>query len=77
LTGDTLRRRLNNALEQEVIQREAFESFSEQQGERAEEWKKMVHDYEEDSKKKNPYELVVEGTCVFAVRTEEIDRAGV
>jgi hypothetical protein len=64
LTGDTLRRRLDNALEQEVIQREAFESFSEQQGERAEEWKKMVHDYEDDSTKKNPYELVVEGTCV-------------
>ncbi|KAJ7923563.1 hypothetical protein B0H13DRAFT_1864713 [Mycena leptocephala] len=68
--GDTLRRRLNNALEQEVIQREAFESFSEQQGERAEEWKKMVHDYEEDSKKKNPYELVVEGLTEQQVRLE-------
>lgn len=41
---------------------EALESFSEQQKDRVDKWKKMVHDYEEDSTKKNPYEAVVSGT---------------
>ncbi|KAJ7753859.1 hypothetical protein B0H16DRAFT_1316820, partial [Mycena metata] len=57
----TLRRRLDKAREQAIVQREAYEAFSEQQRDRVEEWKKMVHDYEDDPKCKNPYELVVKG----------------
>jgi hypothetical protein len=57
----TLRRRLDTALEQQMIQREALAVFSQQQQDQVEEWKKMVHDYEEDRTKKNPYEAVVVG----------------
>jgi hypothetical protein len=48
-----------------VVQQEAFVAFSEQQRDRVEAWKKMVLDYEEDSTKKNPYEIVVTGACCF------------
>ncbi|KAJ7713790.1 hypothetical protein B0H16DRAFT_1478367 [Mycena metata] len=57
----TLRRRLDKAREQSVVQREAYKAFSEQQTERVPAWKKMVHDYEDDPKKKDPYEMVVKG----------------
>jgi hypothetical protein len=40
---------------------EALASFSEQQQERVHVWKTMVHDYEDDPSKKNPYEAVVTG----------------
>ncbi|KAJ7842742.1 hypothetical protein B0H13DRAFT_1648725, partial [Mycena leptocephala] len=66
----TLRRRLDNALEQEIVLAEALESFSEQQKDRVDEWKKMVHDYEEDSTKKNPYEAVVSGLSEAQVRLQ-------
>jgi hypothetical protein len=59
--ADTLRRRLDNALEQQVIQREALKQFPEQQKDCVEVWKQMVHNYKEDPKKKNPYEAVVHG----------------
>ncbi|KAJ7808144.1 hypothetical protein B0H14DRAFT_3482660 [Mycena olivaceomarginata] len=68
--ADTLRRRLDNALEQQAIQREALEQFSEQQKDRVEVWKQMVHDYEEDPKKKNPYEAVVHGLTEMQVRLQ-------
>ncbi|KAJ7823928.1 hypothetical protein B0H13DRAFT_2375773 [Mycena leptocephala] len=58
---ETLRRRLDRALEQQIVQMEALASFSAQQQERADIWKTMVHDYEDDSSKKNPYEAVVTG----------------
>ncbi|KAF7345876.1 CxC2 domain-containing protein [Mycena venus] len=56
-----LRRRLDTALEQQSVQREALEAFSDQQKDRAESWRQMVHDYEADPKKKNPYEAVIVG----------------
>jgi hypothetical protein len=57
----TLRQRLDNAKEQEVIHQEALASFSEQQQECIGGWKAMVHEYEDDSTKKNPYETVITG----------------
>jgi hypothetical protein len=59
--ASTLRRRLDNAREQEVVQQEALDSFSDQQQDRVERWKAMVHEFEKDSSKKNPYEMVVVG----------------
>ncbi|KAK7061181.1 CxC2 domain-containing protein [Favolaschia claudopus] len=66
----TLRRRLDNALEQQVVQREALQSFSDQQQQRVEGWKKMVHDYEDDRTKKNPYEVVIKGLSESQVRLQ-------
>ncbi|KAJ7799241.1 hypothetical protein B0H14DRAFT_3092830 [Mycena olivaceomarginata] len=68
--AETLCRRLDNALEQEIVLTEALESFSEQQKDRVDKWKKMVHDYEEDSTKKNPYEAVVSGLSEHQVRLQ-------
>ncbi|KAJ7653714.1 hypothetical protein DFH06DRAFT_1270103 [Mycena polygramma] len=67
---DTLRRRLDIALEQEVVQRDALSAFSEQQQDRVEGWKKMVHDFEADSTKKNPYEAAVSGLTEQEVRLQ-------
>ncbi|KAJ7795526.1 hypothetical protein B0H14DRAFT_2391573 [Mycena olivaceomarginata] len=64
--GITVRRRLDNARDQEVVQREALDTFLDQQQDRVEQWKAMVHSFEEDSSKKNPYEMVV----VFVELTE-------
>ncbi|KAF7365532.1 CxC2 domain-containing protein [Mycena venus] len=66
----TLRRRLDTALEQQVVQEEALKTFSEQQQDRVEEWKRMVHDFEKDPKKKNPYEAVVMGLTEIEVRRQ-------
>jgi hypothetical protein len=63
-----LRKRLDNAREQEVVQQEALDSFSDQQQDRVERWKAMVHDFEKDSSKKNPYEMVVVGTSKVYIR---------
>ncbi|KAJ7352108.1 hypothetical protein DFH08DRAFT_956919 [Mycena albidolilacea] len=68
--GDTLRRRLDNAREQEIVHTEALDSFSQQQQERVESWKKMVHDYEDDRSKKNPYEVVFVGLTEAQVRLQ-------
>ncbi|KAJ7017384.1 hypothetical protein C8F04DRAFT_1200656 [Mycena alexandri] len=68
--ASTLRRRLDKAREQRVVQREAYEAFSQQQTERVPVWKKMVHDYEDDPKKKNPYEMVVKGLTEHEVRRQ-------
>jgi hypothetical protein len=59
--AETLRRRLDSALEQEVIHHEAFEVFCQQQQDRIPMWKQMVHEYEDDPTKKNPYETEVNG----------------
>ncbi|KAJ7720993.1 hypothetical protein B0H16DRAFT_1666372 [Mycena metata] len=66
----SVRRLLDNAWEQRVIQREAFEAFSEQQQERVPGWKKMVEEFEDDPKKKNPYEAVVKGLTENEVRLQ-------
>ncbi|KAJ7825975.1 hypothetical protein B0H14DRAFT_3088526 [Mycena olivaceomarginata] len=65
-----LRKRLDNAREQEVVQQEALDSFSDQQQDRVERWKAMVHDFEKDSSKKNPYEMVVVGLTEAQVRLQ-------
>ncbi|KAJ7799812.1 hypothetical protein B0H14DRAFT_3491267 [Mycena olivaceomarginata] len=70
LLAATLRRRLDNAKEQEVIHQEALASFSEQQQERVGGWKTMVHEYEDDSMKKNPYEMVITGLTEAQVRLQ-------
>ncbi|KAJ7863532.1 hypothetical protein B0H14DRAFT_2574911 [Mycena olivaceomarginata] len=57
----TLHKHLDNAREQEVVQQEALDSFLDQQQDHIEQWKAMVHDFEKDSSKKNPYEMVVVG----------------
>ncbi|KAJ7678301.1 hypothetical protein DFH06DRAFT_975338, partial [Mycena polygramma] len=64
----TLRRRLDIALEQQAVQREALDTFSQQQQDRVPVWKQMVHDFEKDLKNKkmdslkNPYEMLNEVT---------------
>ncbi|KAF7360081.1 hypothetical protein MVEN_00736200 [Mycena venus] len=68
--ADTLRRRLDKALEQQIIQREALEEFSQQQRDRVKGWRKMVHDFEEDGTKKNPYEVVFVGLTENQVRLQ-------
>ncbi|KAJ7807674.1 hypothetical protein B0H14DRAFT_2381139 [Mycena olivaceomarginata] len=66
--GIMLCKRLDNAQEQEVIQQEALDSFLDQQQDRIEQWKAMVHNFEKDSSKKNPYEMVVVGTTKEYIR---------
>ncbi|KAJ7337604.1 hypothetical protein DFH08DRAFT_964574 [Mycena albidolilacea] len=66
----TLRQRLDNAKEQEVIHQEALASFSEQQQERVGGWKAMVHEYEDDLTKKNPYKTVITGLTEAQVRLQ-------
>ncbi|KAJ7767601.1 hypothetical protein B0H14DRAFT_3096172 [Mycena olivaceomarginata] len=68
--ASTLRRRLDNARDQEVVQWEALDTFSDQQQDRVEQWKAMVHNFEEDSSKKNPYEMVVVGLTEAQVRLQ-------
>ncbi|KAJ7302475.1 hypothetical protein DFH08DRAFT_977891 [Mycena albidolilacea] len=69
--AEMLRRKLDTALEQQVIQREALDSFSQQQQDLVEGWKKKVHDYEDDpQKQKNPYQVVVIGLTEMEVRLQ-------
>ncbi|KAJ7889382.1 hypothetical protein B0H14DRAFT_2561881 [Mycena olivaceomarginata] len=68
--GATLRRRLDNALEQQMIQRQVLAVFSQQQQDWVEGWKKMVHDYEADRSKENPYEAVVVGLTEKEIRLQ-------
>lgn len=56
-----LRRRLDAARREQVLQREAFESFSLQQADRVPAWKAMVQEFERDGTKANPYEIKVSG----------------
>jgi hypothetical protein len=44
------------------VQKAGFELFSEQQGARVAEWKKMVEDFEADGEKKNPYHANLKGS---------------
>jgi hypothetical protein len=56
-----LRRRLDTARKEQKSQREAFEGFTLQQGERVPAWKRMVEEFEADASKKNPYEMKIVG----------------
>ncbi|KAJ7604795.1 hypothetical protein DFH06DRAFT_1020618 [Mycena polygramma] len=73
--GKTLRRQLDAALQQ-AVQREALDTFSQQQQDRVPTWKKMVHDFEKDLKNKkmdslkNPYKMVITGLTEQQVRLQ-------
>ncbi|KAK6964695.1 CxC2 domain-containing protein [Favolaschia claudopus] len=56
--GELLRKRLDKATRERDIQKEAFDAFTAEQGERVVGWEKMVVEYEADtSNAKNPYEV--------------------
>ncbi|KAJ7763861.1 hypothetical protein B0H16DRAFT_1311029 [Mycena metata] len=59
--ADLLRTRLDKAKVEEREQSEAFETFTQEQGARVEGWREMVHAFEADPTKKNPYEVKVRG----------------
>ncbi|KAF7311821.1 CxC2 domain-containing protein [Mycena indigotica] len=65
-----IRRRLDQALHEQVVQREAFDAFSLQQQERVSVWKAMVHDFEADGTKPNPYEAKIDGLTEAQVREQ-------
>ncbi|KAJ7025854.1 hypothetical protein C8F04DRAFT_967229 [Mycena alexandri] len=66
--AELLRTRLDKARIEEVEQREAYEAFTEEQGERVEDWRAMVHAFEEDPKKPNPYQMNARGMTEADVR---------
>jgi hypothetical protein len=63
ISAATLRRKLDIALEQQVVQREALDGFSLAQQDRIEGRKKMIHDFEEDPTLTNPYKAEFAGAC--------------
>ncbi|KAJ7481682.1 hypothetical protein FB451DRAFT_1444162 [Mycena latifolia] len=65
-----IRRRLDNAKQEVKVQKEGFEAFSAQQAERVPKWKKMVEEFEKDSKNKNPYEVTERGLTEAQVRLQ-------
>ncbi|KAJ7700258.1 hypothetical protein B0H16DRAFT_1749090 [Mycena metata] len=75
----TLRRRMDKAVVELARQEEIFEEFSREQADRVPEWKRKVDEFEQDSKKKNPYETKVKGLTESEVRLqftqEEAQRA--
>ncbi|KAJ7336156.1 hypothetical protein DFH08DRAFT_915978 [Mycena albidolilacea] len=66
----TLWRKLDTALEQQVIQREALDAFSLAQQDCVEGWKKMIHDFEEDPTLTNPYKVDFAGLTEMDVRLQ-------
>jgi hypothetical protein len=66
LSAATLRRKLDTALEQQIVQREALDAFSLAQQDRVEGWKKIVHDFEDDPTLENPYKVDFTGVCQFS-----------
>ncbi|KAJ7715055.1 hypothetical protein B0H16DRAFT_1742272 [Mycena metata] len=66
--ADLLRRRLDKARVKEREQAEAFETFTAEQGERTVAWRTMVHAFEADPKKPNPYEMKSRGFTEADVR---------
>ncbi|KAJ7711496.1 hypothetical protein B0H16DRAFT_1745106 [Mycena metata] len=75
----TLRRRMDKAVVELARQEEIFAEFSQEQADRVPEWKQKVHDFEQDPKEKNPYEIKVKGLTESEVRLqltqEEAQRA--
>ncbi|KAJ6499891.1 hypothetical protein DFH09DRAFT_945023 [Mycena vulgaris] len=59
--AERLRTRTDRARTEGAEQVEAFATFSAQQAERVPSWRQMVHDFEADGTKKNPYETVFHG----------------
>ncbi|KAJ7029081.1 hypothetical protein C8F04DRAFT_1188013 [Mycena alexandri] len=78
--AELLRTRLDKAKVEEHEQTEAFEAFTQEQGERVEGWREMVHAFEADPTKKNPYEVKVRGMTEADVRLrlseEEQEKGG-
>ncbi|KAJ7021123.1 hypothetical protein C8F04DRAFT_1274114 [Mycena alexandri] len=68
--ADLLRTRLDKAKVEEHEQSEAFEVFTQEQGERVEGWREMVHAFKADPTKKNPYEVKVRGMTEADVRLQ-------
>ncbi|KAJ7185939.1 hypothetical protein C8R46DRAFT_1208043 [Mycena filopes] len=66
--AELIRRRLDKARVEEREQTEAFEAFTQEQGERVEGWRAMVHAFEADPKQKNPYEVKARGLTEADVR---------
>ncbi|KAJ7015979.1 hypothetical protein C8F04DRAFT_983763 [Mycena alexandri] len=66
--ADLLRRRLDKARVEEREQREAFEAFTAEQGERVEGWRAMVHAFEANPKATNPYESTAKALTEADVR---------
>ncbi|KAJ7741123.1 hypothetical protein B0H16DRAFT_1464665 [Mycena metata] len=66
--ADLLRRRLDKARVEECEQREAFEAFTTEQGERVEGWRAMVHKFEANPAAPNPYESTVKALTEADVR---------
>ncbi|KAJ7155748.1 hypothetical protein C8R46DRAFT_910450 [Mycena filopes] len=66
----SLRRRRDNALQEQAEQRQIFEEFSREQADRVPAWKKMVDDFENDPTVKNPYEVKVAGLSEAKVRLQ-------
>ncbi|KAJ7604746.1 hypothetical protein FB45DRAFT_880205 [Roridomyces roridus] len=65
---DLLRRCLDVARKEEIVQLQAFSAFTQQQEDRAPVWRKMVEEYEADGSKPNPYEATVKGLTEAEVR---------
>ncbi|KAJ7043422.1 hypothetical protein C8F04DRAFT_1250850 [Mycena alexandri] len=66
--ADLLRRRLDKAVVEEQEQSEAFTAFSEEQGERVEGWRAMVHAFEANPKAPNPYASTAKAITEAEVR---------
>ncbi|KAJ7699815.1 hypothetical protein B0H16DRAFT_1835822 [Mycena metata] len=59
---------IDKARIEEKEQSEAFEAFSLEQGERVEDWRAMVHAFEANSKKPNPYEATTKAKTEADIR---------
>ncbi|KAF8163893.1 hypothetical protein K438DRAFT_1985004 [Mycena galopus ATCC 62051] len=68
--AEMLRRKLDTALEEQVVQQEALDTFSEEQKDQVDAWKKMIHDFEDKKSMKNPYEVVVVGLTEAEVQLQ-------
>ncbi|KAJ7858428.1 hypothetical protein B0H13DRAFT_1640476 [Mycena leptocephala] len=64
----TLRRRMDRARAELAEQEEFFDEFSREQAARVPAWRQMVHDFEDDSSKPNPYEIKIVGLTEAQVR---------
>ncbi|KAJ6487280.1 hypothetical protein C8R47DRAFT_1216473 [Mycena vitilis] len=67
---ESLRRRMERAVEELKDQTAAFEEFSSQQRERVPEWRTMVLQFELEETEKNPYEVKISGLTEAQVRLQ-------
>jgi hypothetical protein len=61
-----LKKRLDAAIEELNLQREAFDVFTSQQAEYVQQWREMVVKWEAQREGKNPYELPLDGMLLFS-----------